>query len=586
MNKGKIYPFLNILNLWKFLKKEKKYQVIYLLFLMIIQGFSEILSIATLIPFITAITAPDKIANLFLISNFIEILRLNTESQILILISTIFAFAVIISGILRIFCIYRIYNISKEIVEDLSSLAYKKIIYLPYENYIQRNSSESIVALNLFSDYTVNSITAFLSIISSIVVMSCLLSSIIFLNWRIVLTCFIFIFINYLFFTIKLKKNITIISKNLVSTSQKLVRLIQESFKAKKNIDIDNLYEEYNNIFKRVNKSYRDSHMKSALYTRLPRYVIESTTLVGIALLTIFLILIFNTETNYLIILLGVLAVSVQRVLPQFQQIYGALNTINTNKGGLIKFLNILKINNKYNRDLKKTNFFNIFKDEIQLINVSYKVDNKYILKDINLKIKRGSTIGIVGKTGSGKSTLVNILTSLIKPTSGTFLIDNNQLYPKVNAEKRILNWRSKIALVPQEIYLSEDSVKRNIAFGLSSNKIDIEKVYKCARISELDDSFINNDGINKFIEEDGLNLSGGQRQRIAIARAFFKEAEILFFDEATNSLDSLTEEKIMESIYSMKGKITTILISHNEKILQKCDEIYEIKNKSIKKIN
>ncbi len=587
MKKNKIYPFLNILNLWKFLRRRKKHKVVYLLFLMIFQGFSEILSVATLIPFITAITAPEKITSLFLISNFIEILRLNKESEILIFISTIFALTVIISGLLRVFCIYKIYNISKEIVEDLSSLAYRKIIYLPYENYIQRNSSESIVALNLFSDYTVNSITAFLSIISSIIVMSCLLSSIIFLNWKLVLTCFIFIFINYLFFTIRLKKNFSIIAKNLVSTSQKLVRLIQESFRAKKNIDIDNLHEEYNKIFKKVNQSYRDSHMKSSLYTRLPRYIIESTTLVGIAILTIFLILIFKVETNYLIILLGVLAVSVQRILPQFQQIYGALNTINTNKKGVIKFLNILKIKNDKNNNifLKNTNLTNIFKDDIKLIKVSYKLDEKYILKDINLQIKKGSTIGIVGKTGSGKSTLVNILTSLIKPTSGRFLIDNNDLYSETSIEKRILSWRSKIALVPQEIYMSEDSVKQNIAFGLSSNKIDIEKVFKCAKVSELDDSFISKDGINKHIEEGGFNLSGGQRQRIAIARALFKEAEILFFDEATSSLDSLTEGKIMQSIYSMKGKITVILISHNQKILEKCDEIYEIKNKSIRKI-
>ena len=216
-----------------------------------------------------------------------------------------------------------------------------------------------------------------------------------------------------------------------------------------------------------------------------------------------------------------------------------------------------------------------IFSNEIKIDNIKFKYPNKdYIINALNFNIKKGSFVGIKGKSGVGKTTLLDLLMGLIEPSSGSIIVDN------YNISKDLNSWRNKCGYVPQNISLLNDSISGNIAFGVEEAKVDKEKIKNCIKISGLSDFIESLDKKeNTFIGENGLAISGGQRQRLAIARALYRSPDIIFFDEATSALDQTTEAELMKSIGFLKGKITIIFISHNETIYNYCDDIINLDN-------
>jgi ABC-type bacteriocin/lantibiotic exporter with double-glycine peptidase domain len=221
------------------------------------------------------------------------------------------------------------------------------------------------------------------------------------------------------------------------------------------------------------------------------------------------------------------------------------------------------------------------FKKNIKLKNVSFSFSkkSKKILSDINLSVKNGEFIGVIGKSGSGKTTFADLIMGLVEPTSGLVEIDNTPL-----SKLEIRTWQDKVGYVPQNIYLTNDSIKNNIAYGLRNEDIDNSKLQKAIDKAELQD-FIeeSDDGINTIIGEGGKRISGGQKQRIGIARALYHNPKILILDESTSSLDKNTEKKIFNTIHKFKGQITVIIISHDKSILEGSDHIYEIQNGKFK---
>ena len=212
--------------------------------------------------------------------------------------------------------------------------------------------------------------------------------------------------------------------------------------------------------------------------------------------------------------------------------------------------------------------------NELKILDLSfYYKKNVDILKNVNLNISEGNVIGIVGKTGSGKSTFVDLITGLIKPTSGQILINGKDISNFPNS------WKKIIGYVPQETFMLNETIKDNITF-IPDKKIDETHFNNCLKISEVEE-FLKNK-LDDIIGEKGITLSGGQKQRIAIARALYKKPQIIIFDEATNALDASTEMSVMKSIYKLKRKKTLIIISHNRSILNECDKIYEISDKKL----
>ena len=296
-------------------------------------------------------------------------------------------------------------------------------------------------------------------------------------------------------------------------------------------------------------------------------------------------LLYFGVGPESILPILGMFSVAFYRIIPSVLRIVRSLQTLNFDTPVVDQLLITLKqkIDQEFKKEYKDLNF----SKSISLSNISftYPKSQKKIIKDINLEIKKGEKIGIIGKSGIGKSTLIDLLLGLISPSNGKILIDGK------NIKENLRGWRSIIGYVPQKINVINGSFKDNIIFGHNSlNKAEIEnRLKKSIKLAEIEDFIKNsNNGSDTIVGDKGLDLSGGQLQRLAIARAIFKNPNILILDESTNALDETTEKKIINNLIENKDKDnqTIIMISHNHELLKFCDKIFEIKDQMMMKIN
>lgn len=328
-----------------------------------------------------------------------------------------------------------------------------------------------------------------------------------------------------------------------------------------------------------------DSQRKSKTISNAPRLIIEAFTISGV-LFIIFIMVFMGTEMSDIIPQLSAFAVAAVRLLPSANRISGAYSDVMYNEGAIDNIINILFVgehiggdaNNRENEcDKDKTQI--TFKKSLQLENItfSYPETEQKILDSADLVILPGQSIGIVGTSGAGKTTMVDIMLGLLKPQSGRVLVDG------MDIEDHMSDWLSHIAYIPQSIFLMDDTIRANVAFGHDVKENDDTNIWKAIRDAQLEDFVMSlPQKLDTTVGEAGIRLSGGQRQRIGIARALYSNPDILFFDEATSALDSDTESAIMESVEHLKGRKTLITIAHRRSTIENCDVVYRVENGQI----
>ena len=305
--------------------------------------------------------------------------------------------------------------------------------------------------------------------------------------------------------------------------------------------------------------------------SQLPRFYLELLSIIGLVSFIV-LLLFQGKDTTSLISILGVFVAATFRMIPSLNRIIGGVQSMKYYRPSLDIIYKELKIDTGPGQAALEKIQFN-FQNEIKLENIRFSFnEDRVILKDINLKIKKGQTIGIIGESGSGKSTLIDLIIGLHKPTSGQILIDG------VSGFQIDQQWRKKIGYVSQSIYLIDDTIKNNIALGVQENEIIDLRINELLKQVQLEE-FISNlkFGVNTKVGERGVQLSGGQRQRIGIARALYHEPDVIILDEATSALDYETEREVMESFKNLIGVKTIIMIAHRMTTLKDCDFIYKI---------
>ena len=575
--------FRLLFDLWINFSKKRKRQFLFLMILNIIGSFSESFSIAMTLPLITALVDPNRVLAIEWLRNLFLLIGINTEGRIIIPITIIFISLSILSTTLKLSILWINNYFSALIGNDISCLAYKKTLNQPYEKHIDLNSSQVISAATTYVDFTVRSIYNFLNLLSYLLFIFFIIITLLFINWNI--TIFSLLLFGSIYLIILIKSKFKLVNNGkIIAYMTKRIKSIQEGLGSIRDMILLNMQNAFEIKYANYDLIYRKKLAFNKFLRFAPRYIIENIGFIFIAVLAYFSSTKVGSNQNELSII-GTFAVAAQKLLPSMQQCYNSMSALRSNKGSIIEILKIL--DQKYFEfDYKNLGPFN-FKDKLVLSNISfkYKSSDKDILKDINITIKKGERIGIVGKTGSGKSTLCDIMMGLLKPTEGNLIADGKEIY-KRNQPQKLFQWRLAISHVPQNIFLSDNSIAENIAFGISLKDIDMKRVIEAAETAQIAD-FIEASKLKygTLIGENGIKLSGGQRQRIGIARALYQNSQIIVFDEATSALDNETENNFIKSLETLNSDLTIIMIAHRLSTIESCDKLFEVKDSKIKEI-
>ena len=572
---------LLIKRLWFYFSPKRKKQLSLLLVFTILGAFIDVLTLGMIFPFLAVLTAPDMVYDYPLIKDLLYYFDVQNNIELIFIITFIFIFFVIFSSIVRVIIMWANTRLAFASGADLSILTYERTLYQPYSTHISRNSSEvkSIILIKINSVINWVMLPILTSFGSFFVIIS-IITTITFVNPMISFSVTIAFISIYAIFSIIFSKKINLLGIVLSERQNRITKSIQEGFGGIKDILLSNAQSIYVENYKNSDYILRKAQGNIVIISQTPRYLIESFGIIIIA--TIAYYLTKNGNDKIIIIqTLGLLAVCAQRLLPLLQQIYHARTYVLSHKKVLLDVLSLLDQPILKHQIIHSNVDFN-FKKFIMLDHVCFNyVKHTKVLKNLTLKIDKGSKVGFIGPTGSGKSTIIDILMGLLTPDSGHVFIDD-----KILKGSYLRLWQTRIAHVPQNIFLSDTSIYENIAFGIEKDDIDYKRVEKVANAARIDE-FIQTlpKGFNTSVGERGTKLSGGQRQRIAIARALYRDSELLVFDEGTSALDSKTEKKVIKSLENFNSSLTIIMVAHRVSTLKNCEKIYEIESGQLKSI-
>ena len=558
-------------SIWKIYEKltlAHKKKCLYLLFFMLLTAILEVASLGLVVPFLSLVTNPDYISNIPLLNDVLNTINKIFGTNSTILISTLFICLAITAMVARVLLLKFNAQIVVSIGSNLSLRVLSFILSQPYEYHLKKNTSDLIANVKEKVELTVFAVLLpVLTLISNLIISIALIFTLILINWKVALVVSIVFIPLYILVIFISRSKLNHNSLSIQLNQPKTIKLIQEALGSIKDIILYSNKDIYIDKYRLPDFENRSAQAKNIVIASSPRFIMECTGMILIASLILFSV---NNKTDLMTILpsLGALALGAQRILPSLQQVYAAWASIigyGTSVNDVVENLEVLKKDNVIKSNSLK------FDKAIKFVDVtfSYRDNEKPVIKKLNFEILKGDRVAISGKTGSGKSTIIDLICGLIKPKSGFVYIDD---LPLDNENTKY--WQKNIALVSQSIFLSDETILENICLGFEENQIDIGKVKSCIKKACLEDVIENLP--HKYqtkIGERGVRLSGGQIQRIGIARALYRDQNILILDEATNALDEDTEGQIIKNIQNMQKDITIIIISHRPQTLKFCNK-------------
>ena len=561
-------------NFWRHIPKKRKGQLLALILLTILVSFAEIVSIGAVLPFLGALTAPDRILDIQSLQPFFNKLNIQNSSELLFPMTLIFIIAAIISGIMRLILLWTQTRFGFGIGADISISVYRHSLYLPYSAHVSQNSSEFISGITNKTGMIVTQvILPILLIISASIILSAIFITLLLIDPLVAIIATFGFASTYAFILFLTKKRLLTDSDNISKKSNLLIQSLQEGFGGIRDVLIDGTQEVYCRIFREVDLPLRKAQAGITIIGQTPRFIVEAFGITILASVAYYLAL-SSDGINKAIPVLGVFALAAQRLLPLLQQVYASWTSI-IGCSALLKdvlfYLN-QSLPEYYNLPspslIKFDNYI-----RLQNLDFRYSPDTPSIIKGFSCKINKGEKVGLIGTTGSGKSTLIDIIMGLLIPEDGQLFIDDQLI-----TSKNYRSWQLHISHVPQNIFLADTTILENIAFGVPLDEIDHELVSECAKKSQISQTIESwSLKYNTLVGERGVRLSGGQRQRIGIARALYKQTDVIIFDEATSALDDKTELKVIDNIFNLNPDITILIIAHRLTTLKKCNQVIEL---------
>tara|TARA_E500000178_G_scaffold147167_1_gene146860 strand:- start:18111 stop:19841 length:1731 start_codon:yes stop_codon:yes gene_type:complete len=561
-----------------FTKEFFKSSIIFII-MWIIFSILELIGISTIPLILSAFLDNNQLYQIPILHNFYSSFNLYDNENYLIYFLVLIIFVFLIKNLFFVFLVFVETKIYKSISLVIKKKIFEYYFHLPFESHLKQNSSDVVRKITLDTGNAITYVISFLTFISQLILFSVVISFLFINNFLVTFVALGFFLIIFSLIYLYSNDRLVKLGKEKQIITGEIIKIINESINSIKEVILYNKNSFLNSIFSKKQNQVQQTILKITLLKRIPKSIYEFLSIVLISMMMLFLTKYNSLDDSLVFVTLFV--VSLLRLLPAMN-----LSTLNISNMKATEYsfnliyekLNLIKHNSLHKaQGLKNSEIF--FSNKIEFKNISFSYDKKEVFENLNFIISKNSFIGIYGESGSGKSTLVNLLCGLLNSKEGEILIDEKNINDVKNS------WQSKIGYIPQDIYILDDSIKNNIIFNDENNTNidkDLKNVIEISQLNRLIDSF--NDGLDTKVGDRGINISGGQRQRIAIARALYHKPDVLIFDEATNSLDEITENNLMDSIYEIKGK-TIIIISHNPKTLNRCEKIFKIEGKSVREI-
>ncbi len=565
------------------LSRHQKFRVIELAILMVFAGFLEMLSVSLVMPFMKFVLEPDEIMKQSYVIFLCDVLGIHSSRTFLVLISVFIAILYIFKNVFLLLqmLVQNRFVFNNRFYTQRGLLHY--YLMRPYEFFLDVKSGDVLQVINRDTETVFYLLSNLLFLFSESVVSGALIMAVFFMSPGITaavamlmaaVVCVLQVFVRPL-----LKRIGNENRKANAGAQQWLIQAINgiKDIKVKQSEKyFEKKYNDYGTV------AVRTTYISNTLGL-VPRFMIESVSMASFFFVIAFMIG-YGKSIDNLIPILSAVAMAAVRLLPAINRISNSLVAIAFSEPALDKICDILS-NNIDSQDIPccesdkadpQTKRINCFHNNIEMIHVNYRypTGKNNVLEDFCISIKRGQSIGIIGASGAGKTTVVDVMLGLLVPDSGTVCVDG------VNIQDDLPGWLNRIGYISQSIFMLDGTVRDNIVFGTVDYPVDDERVWKALREASLDQFVLSlPNGLDTEIGERGLRLSGGQRQRIGIARALYADPEVLLFDEATSALDNETEKVIMESINCLAGTKTMIIIAHRLSTIEKCDVIYRVKN-------
>jgi ABC-type bacteriocin/lantibiotic exporter with double-glycine peptidase domain len=560
----------------------RRFDLILLSVLALGGALTEVLSIWATEPFLNsalgdAPEAPTQIATFFPANIFFG-------GQTLLARTSAFIFLNLLASMVRITVTWQTVRTTQGIGHKLAQDLFATVIRRPYSYHISRNTSEIIAAVSKVSNVINGVLTPYFDAVVSLVVATAIVVALMIVDWRSALSCTIAFLTLYLMLSAIAKKRLRANSRRISQGTSMAVRCVQEGFGSIREVILDNSYSFHEDKFNRADRVLRQAIISNSLWSQVPRQLIEG---LGIGMFAVGAALFMESrgDISKALPILGALALGAQRLLPLLQRIYSGWSTAIGNQGSLEDIVGFFEVPDSAKSILNEREVDHkhlSFNRKIELRNLSFKYweGGEHVIHGLSVTIRKGDRVGIIGVTGSGKSTLMDLIMGLLTPSEGSILIDGLPL-----SRWNVRQWQNRIAHVPQMIYLVDASITENIAFGEPPDRIDLERVHQAAIKAHIHEFILSlKHGYQTRVGERGVMLSGGQRQRIGIARALYRNADVLAFDEATSALDSETEDNVMRELEGLGREITIIMISHRLASLDGFNQIIEVSDQKMRR--
>ena len=547
---------------------DDKKKIPLLLILFLATSFLDAVSIALLLPFMQILTNFESFFENY--NSFLSYLGLAEKETIIFFLGILLVITFAIKALASIIVNWAILKISFGRQAKIKKQLIHKYLNMQYQQYIEQTSARYIQVIQSLSIQFIKVLQGFLRLISdglifiSILIVLTFVEGPLLIYLGIIMLSFVIIYDK--FFRRRLESQ----SKKITDSSVEVTKIVTEAINGLKEVKILGKQDFFENILKKNADIYAVNQIYADLIRTQPKHIVE---LIFVLMFTLSILFYPPLQNNFqdAIPTIGVFLFAAIRLIPILNQMLGSINTLRIGEYPTSLLYEDMMKEQDLEKNAKDNDKSEIFSNlSLEKISFSYKKNQNYQLKDIDLKIKRNMSIGIFGQSGSGKTTLVDVMLGLLKADEGNIFLN----------EKKIIDprkFRNMVAYIPQDIFIINDSVLKNIT--LSENDIDLPLLKEVINKSKLEE--VINDlesGIDTSIGEKGIKLSGGQKQRIAIARALYHKREFLVMDEATSALDNQTEKEIIDEIKKLKGKVTMVVIAHRLSTLKHCDEIYEVK--------